>query len=207
MIVAIDNDFFCKTEALGVAGMIRASLGVEISDCLVLPSLRFQLAKPTSKLHRNFSTVASQLLEAATLHPELPFPTTEWCDRLASVHDIDAGEVQLLSYVASTEATILSTHDKRAIGAIPNVPGLATAVRGRVMVLEAALLMLCEREGVEAVCTQVCPRLGNCPDMAMRACFGGSRGGVMEGLRSYVNAVASGTDPSVLWSHEPLRPS
>jgi len=203
MKIAIDNDFFCKTELLGVADLILDAFGASASDCMLLPTLRPQLRnkRRSSKLYKKYELHAEFLLQRSERYSTLKDDDAElsWRNRMAGVDKIDPGEAIMLAYVASTDTVLLATHDKNCLRAIPQVEGLAEAVEGRVVILEAAMIKVCAVRGVQEVHAIACPNVGKADDNAMKACFGGQASSVMDALGSYMKSLGAETDSRVLW--------
>lgn len=204
MKLAIDNDFFCKTALLGLADRILSTFETSAADCVLLPSLAPQLRsrKRSSKVFRAYESDAEVLLTETARFGEMDARAvdSQWLDKLTSVDGIDPGEAQLLAYVASTNAVLLATHDKVCLRAIPEVEGLVDAMAGRVVIVETALLHLCETQGFAEVHEHVQQHLARTKDTAIRSCFGGRVESVRDGLNSYIDAIQRETSPKIFWT-------
>lgn len=199
MKLVVDNDFFCKTEVIGIAELIRAIVGSSVSESFVLPTLAGQLSSPKSKLYKAYAADAESLRAKAKLHPHLPEGMSDWTDKLIGVNDIDPGEVRLIAFTASSpDAVLLATHDKRCLAQIPAVNGLVGALSGKVLMLEEALQALCKKHGYEEMRKRIAPHLNRCGDSSIKACFGSDRpGSIEEGLAVYIKDMRSRTDGSI----------
>jgi len=203
MKLAIDNDFFCKTVLLGVADSILEAFGTNANECVVLSSMapQFRNRKKSSSLFKQYEREADELLAATARFPQLQAATIDptWLNRMSTVDGINLGEAQLLAYVASTDAILLCTQDKVCLRAIPAVPGLAAAIAGRVVIVETAMLHLCQKHGVEEIHGRVGPHLHRAKDNGVRACFGGQVSSVFDALNSNIDHLKKETDPQILW--------
>ena len=87
--------------------------------------------------------------------------------------------------------------DKRALRALKDVQGFADALAGRIVVLEAVLLALCDRLGPETVRQRVVP-LGE-SDKVIKVCFSVGNPDPAAGLLSYFESLTRELSPLVLW--------
>lgn len=77
---------------------------------------------------------------------------------------------------------------------------MAEALAGRISVLEAVLLALCERLGPEEVRRRIAPIAAL--DKMVEVCFSTGTSDPREGLRSYYRSLAADVEPVVLWDPE-----
>jgi hypothetical protein len=117
-------------------------------------------------------------------------------DRVAHVATIDPGEAQLFAAAAEAELIVVSG-DKRALRALKDVEGFPEALSGRIVVLEAILLALCDRLGVEGVRERVQPLAAF--DKTVKICFSAGNRDPTAGLLSYYENLANELSPLVLW--------
>lgn len=95
--------------------------------------------------------------EVATLCGEIraieerPLDGDHW-EKLISIDQIDEGEALLFSKLAEGPASLLTTGDQRSLIALGNAEGFNTfrdEIRGRVVCLESALLLLVKSVGAQ----------------------------------------------------------
>jgi len=191
----IDTDAFCK---LGVAGLLQDAVeifGARLTDCRRLPALPHMLRR--GGLRRRYGESACDaLIPLADQVPEIGTVSTEWLDRFALIESVDPGEAQL--YAASAEqGLIVLSDDKKALRSVKDVEDLAAALAGRIAVLAAILLALCERRGADEIrrrISAVAPL-----DRMVQMCFSAGNSDPREGLHSYYNSLAAEVRPLVLW--------
>lgn len=194
MRLAIDSDAFCKLGAANLLNEAAAHLGVALASCERLPALPQMLRR--GKLRKWLGdALSNELLPVAEQLPRLTGVDESWLGRLAGISNIDPGEAQLFAAVTSGSALLLSG-DKRALQAASTLPELVEALAGRVVVVEALLIALCQSVGVEPIRQRVA-RLAPL-DTAIRVCFSSSDS--MAGLRSYYESLAQAVAPLVLWA-------
>lgn len=99
----------------------------------------------------------------------------------------------------------MATHDKVCLRSIPQVPGLAEALQGKVILLEYALLELCRVIGQDGLHWLASPNLKRVKDQVCMVCFGGSVHSLVDGLKQYVEELRTVTDPSIFWVPPYLR--
>lgn len=195
MKLLVDTDAFCK---LGVADLLRDAtrmFGAELQDCGRLPALPHMLRR--GSLARRYGAKACEdLISIAESMPVVPEPNIEWLDRITPIDLVDPGEARLLAAAADFGLPVVSG-DKRALRAIKDAEGLAPALAGRVSVLEAVLLGLCERLGHAEVRRRVAPLKGL--DKMIDICFSSGTADPREALASYYESVAVDVAPLVLW--------
>jgi hypothetical protein len=196
MKLLVDTDAFCK---LGVAGLLEDTaliFGARLQECGRLAALPYMLRK--GSLRRHFGVEACDgLIALAEGLPVVPEPSSAWLDRFTAVEAIDPGEAQLLAVAAELGCTVVSG-DKRALRALTSIDGLPNALAGRVSVLEAILLVLCDRLGVEHVRERVVALMPL--DKTVAVCFSPGSADPRDGLRSYYKSLAAEVGPLVLWN-------
>jgi len=201
MKLLVDTDAFCKLAVAGVLEDAVRLLGAELSDCGRLPALPHMLRR--GRLRKKYGTEACDYLLplAESLRPILETPGV-WLDRLTAIEAIDPGEAQLFDVAAEHDMVVL-TGDKRALLVAKDVAGFPTALAGRIVVLEAILLALCDSIGVNELRRRVQPLLAL--DLVASICFSGAVSDPRVGLQSYFESVAAGVAPLVLWAPPPSK--
>lgn len=195
MRILIDTDVFCK---LGVSDLLQDALsvfGVGLADSGRLPALPYMLRK--GPLRRIYGAAGcTKLMQLTARIPSVGIPDSAWLDRLAGVPSIDPGEAQLFALAASRSLLVM-TGDKRALRALSEVEGYPGALAGRIVVLEAMLLELCERLGADTVKA----RLGAVAttDVTLRVCFSDDNRQPDVGLESYFRKLGAEVNPLRLW--------
>lgn len=195
MKLLVDTDVFCK---LGLAGMLAdcvALLGAKLSECGRLPALPYMLRR--GALRRVYGPEACEgLIPLADKMPMVLPPKDLWLDKVSPIRAIDPGEAQILAAAADT-GILLLTGDKRALRALKDVQGFGAALEGRIVVLEAILLGLCERLGPDEVRERlefVIPT-----DTMARVCFSRDNQDPQAALLSYYNELTVELAPLRLW--------
>ena len=90
------------------------------------------------------------------------------------------------------------TGDKRAIRALKHVTEIHAQLAGRIVTLEAVLLRLCERLGLEDLRQRIRPLTSH--DKAVWLCFSTESSDPRDGLRSYHESLAAEVHPLLLWN-------
>lgn len=201
MKLLLDSDAFCK---LAVGGVLRDAVrlvGADLQDCGRLPALPYMLRK--GRFRKWFGPgTCDALAPVAEEMPMIPQPSDVWLDRLTPVQAIDPGEAQLCALAAETNVAIISG-DKRALRALKEINGYPKALAGRIMVLEAVLLALCDRLGPDVVRGRVQPLLTS--DRVVQVCFSTGNPDPQAALLSYYRDLVAELDPLVLWDPSPGR--
>lgn len=126
----------------------------------------------------------------------MPQAGSAWLDKLIGVEAIDTGEIQLLAAAAESD-TILLTGDKRALQALKDLPDFARALDGKIAILEAILLTLCQEIGTEEVRRHILPLIRS--DKMAEICFSQNNHDPPRCLRSYYGQLAVDLTPLNLW--------
>lgn len=201
MRLLLDTDAFCK---LGVAGLLRDAvnlLGASLSECGRLAGLTHMLRRRNGSLRRLYGPEAcDRLTPIAEELPVIGSASHVWLDKLSPIDAIDAGEA-LLFAVAAAAGLVVVSDDKRALRALKDLPGFADALAGRIVVLEAILVALCDQLGADEVRRRVKPVAMS--DTMIRVCFSAANSDPREALSSYLRSLLSELDPLVLWEPEP----
>lgn len=195
MKLLVDTDAFCK---LGVAGLVERMAQIfsaELQECGRLPALPYMLRK--GGLRKLYGAEASDaLISIAEAMPVIPQPSSSWLDKLTPVDAIDPGEAQIFATAADTGLFVIS-NDKRSLRALKDVDGFPDALTGRIITLEAVLVVLCQQLGDDEVRRHVAPLILS--DTVVQICFSHQNPNPREGLMSYHNALATEVQPLILW--------
>ena len=199
MRLLVDTDAFCK---LGVGGVFRDAIGLfgaELSECGRLPALPYMLQR--GRLRKLFGPNACDaLLPVANELPVSFQPSDEWLDRLTPIQEIDPGEAQIFASGAEAGLIIVSG-DKRALRALKDVAGFPNALSGRIVVLEAILLALCDRLGPDEVRKRI--QALAALDTMVQISFSPENPDPQNALLSYYRDLATELSPLVLWNPGP----
>ena len=199
MRLLVDTDAFCKLAVGGVLDEAVGIFGVGLTECRRLPALPHMLRR--GRLRKLLGDAVSDgLLPRAEAVPILPSPCTRWLDKLASIHGIDPGEAQLFA-LGAQEGLIVVSGDKRALRGLKDVDEVRDALAGRIVVLEALLIRLCDEQGVDVVRERI-GRLAS-TDKMVAMCFSPGNHDPVGALMSYYNSLVTELDPLELWNPRP----
>ncbi len=174
--------------------MLLTTLGDVAPSILAIArfTLRTRLSKAANVADRHGAAAALEqflvkatLLEPGTAEIELAASLEE--QAIASGHEFDAGESQLVAMLLTRGAALLITGDKRAIAALAAI--VPQEVEGRVACLEQLLATLLDIHPLAEMRNGVCaePKV----DKAVTACMACSTNpegaDVLAGLSSYIN--------------------
>lgn len=202
MRLLLDTDAFCKLALCGVLDEAVSLLGVGLAECGRLPALPHMLRR--GRLRRVYGgDTCDTLLEIASSIASISQPDDVWLDKLTPVTAIDPGEAQLFA-AAAQGGQIVLTGDKRALRGLKDIEGFAPALSGRVVVLEAAMLGLCQDLGSDELRELVRPLLPL--DNVARVCFSSGNPTPAEGLGSYFDDLVSELVPLTLWDPREREP-
>lgn len=87
--------------------------------------------------------------------------------------------------------------DKRALRALKDIGGFADALAGRIVVLEAIFISLCDHLGQDEMRRRIQPVRSS--DRMLQVCFSDGNQDPREALLSYYNSLVTELDPLVLW--------
>lgn len=193
----VDTDAFCKLAVGGVLNDALGLLGADLSECGRLPALPHMLRR--GRLRRVFGTEACDaLIPVAEALPVAVQPSDAWLDRLTPFETIDPGEAQILASAAESGLVIVSG-DKRALRALKDAAGFADALAGRIVVLEAILIALCDRIGPDEVRQRI--QVLAASDRVVQVCFSTENpDDPRDALLSYYRSLAGELAPLVLWN-------
>ena len=196
MKLVVDTDVFCK---LGIAGLLQEAariLGADLPECGRLRALPHMLRRG-SLPNRYGAGACDALVTLSEAMPPVQPPGALWVDALTPISAVDPGEVQLFAAAAEFGLMVVSG-DKRALRAMKNVVGLSEALAGRIVVLEAILLALCERLGPEELRRRVVSVAAS--DTMLNTCFSPQNLDLSGGLLSYYSHIVADAAPLVLWN-------
>ena len=195
MKLLFDTDAFCK---LGIAGLLEDTVQIfnaKLQECGRLPALPFMLQR--GRLRKLYGEPACDaLIPVANAIPVVPPPSNTWLEKLTAIEAIDPGEVQIIAVAAERGQPFLSG-DKRALNALKGVDGFVPALDGRVVVMEAMLLALCDRVGQEEIRHRVAPLTA--VDRMVGVCFSGENPNPSDALVSYFQNLETELVPLKLW--------
>jgi hypothetical protein len=191
-----DTDAFCK---LGISNLLEDTariFSVTLQDCGRLYALPFMLRK--GSLRRLYGGPAcDQLIPVANAIPLVPDPPVAWLERLIGVDAIDPGEAQIIGVAAEKMQPFISG-DKRALHALKGISDFVRALEGRVVVIEAVLLALCDEMGDENIRQRVGPLV--VVDRVASVCFSEGNQSPSDALLSYFRDLEANLAPLQLWS-------
>ena len=195
MKVLVDTDAFCKLASCGLLAPALQALGCSMADARRLGALPFMVRR--GSLARQLGAdLAAKILKEVEQVPVAPEAPAAWLQLILDAEaDIDPGEAQLLAVAADTPGCLLITGDKRALRCVHLVPGLAGALSGRVVTLEALMSHLCSRTTLMQVKHQIQPVLFL--DASLKACFSSTDS--LEGLANYQEDLAREVTGGLLW--------
>lgn len=198
MRLLVDSDAFCK---LGVSGLLPDALGVfgvDFEECGRLPALPHMLRR--GSLPRTYGVEAcKRLIPTAEDMPVVEDAPESWLDKLALLPAVDPGEAILFAAAANARIPAISG-DVRALRSLKEVPEFSDAVSGRVIILEAILLVLCQRLGSDLMRERIKPI--RAIDAVARVCFSAENPSPEDGLRSYFRDRMRELAPMILWAPE-----
>lgn len=195
MRLLVDTDAFCT---LAVCGLLKDTvrlLGATWPECGRLPALPYMLRSGRLRKKYGIENCELMLKVAESISP-VPEPGNVWLEKLVPIEAIDPGEAQLFATAAQFEIMIM-TGDKRALAALKNIDGLPSALEGRVVTLEAALIALCKHIGPDKIRHHLQPSMEK--NQMIKICFSTPGSDPFECLHSYYNDLASSVVPLVLW--------
>ena len=199
MKLLVDTDIFCK---LGISELLPRAielLGADITECGRLAALPHMLKR--GNLTTTYgSQKCEDLLPVAQSMSVVDQFDDDWLDKLAQVQSIDIGEAQLFA-AAAESGVIVITGDKRALRALKDIPDFPDALAGRIVVMEAILIALCDKFGSDEV--RHCVQELTASDKMVQICFSSGVSDPLEGLMSYYADLKVELDPLALWNPRP----
>ena len=195
-LLLVDSDLFCKLGVVGLLEPLLALFEVDLAECGRLPALPHMLRR--GQFPKKYGPSACEALVAtAEAMAVAPAASSEWLERVTGIPRIDVGEALLYATAAQHSLTIM-TGDKRAMAAIAGVSRFPEALAGRIVCLEAVLLLLCERLGDQHVRSATRPLVA-ADDKTVKICFSDGNAKPRECLRSYFDSLKREVRPLVLW--------
>ncbi len=195
MKLLFDTDAFCK---LGIASLLEDTahiFGATLQECGRLYALSFMLRK--GRLRNLYGGPACDaLIPVANAIPVVPEPSDTWLEKLTAIEAIDPGEAQIFAVAAERGQPFLSG-DKRALNALKGVDDFIPALDGRVVVMEAVLLTLCDRIGQDEIRQRVAPLTS--VDRMVAVCFSDENPNPSDALVSYFQDLETKLAPLKLW--------
>lgn len=197
MRVLLDTDAFCKLAAAGIIEDAVHLLGVGLDECGRLPAVPHMLRR--GRLRELFGhEVCDVLMPIAEAMPTIAEPSEEWLDRLTPIDAIDPGEA-LIFASAAQHGTLVMSGDKRALRALKDLVEFRQALGGRIVVLEAILLALCEELGTDEIQRRVQPFVTL--DQTIKICFSNPTStNPVHCLRSFLEHLTKELAPLLLWN-------
>lgn len=196
MKLLFDSDAFCK---LGIGSLLEDTaqiFGATLPECGRLYALSFMLQR--GSLRKLYGIPAcDELIPAANIISIIQDPSVAWLDKLTAVEAIDPGEAQIFAVAAEQGVPFLSG-DKRALRAVKGIPNYVTALENRAVVMEAALLALCDKIGHEEVRSRLTPLVAI--DGMIAVCFSSGNPDPSTALMSYYQALKEEVAPLILWN-------
>ena len=191
--LVIDTDAYCKLGAADLLAEAVHTFGATISDCGRLPALPYMLRKGSLRTALG-DDISDYLASLSQTMPPVPEPSHQWLGAIARVHTIDPGEAQLIAASADYGLLVI-TGDKRALTSIREVSALPEALDKHMVSLEAILIQLYHRLGLERLRDKIGPLMQL--DSTARACFLSSS--PQDGLWSYFTDLEQQALPLRLW--------
>lgn len=136
------------------------------------------------------------LIPVADTMPVIPQPSSTWLNKLTPLDAIDPGEAQIFA-IAAESGLIVVSNDKRALRCLTDVEGFPEALAGRIVVLEAVLVVLCRQLGDDEVRRRMAPLVAS--DTVVKVCFSHDNPHPREALLSYHRMLATEVEPLMLW--------
>lgn len=155
-LLLVDSDVFALLSAVGLMDELTMALGLTRDAVRRLPALGKQL-QPNKSIGRKYPEPQRQQAlrecEATQVFVDRPQDHSLQA-RLTRVENIDVGEAALLAALAEQPGWLLTTGDKRSLISLGQANELADVrdnVRGRIVALETAILLLVQRLGAGEV--------------------------------------------------------
>jgi hypothetical protein len=196
MHLLLDTDAFCMFADVGLLERAARAIGVNWGDCSRLPALPYMLRRGRLR-NRLGEKRSDRLLPTALTISVAPTPLPLWADRLLGIQDMDPGEAQLLA-LSAERGFLLLTGDKRAVTAVRNIGVFVDALRGRIILPEVLLLLLCELDGDKYIRNAF--KTGQGEDKMLQVVFSDDNPSPRDALNSYIARATSDLAPLVLWS-------
>lgn len=195
MKLLIDTDAFCKLGVTGFLEEVAQIFEAGLHECGRLPALPYMLRK--GRLRALYGAQACDaLVPQANAIRALSKPSSIWLDKLTPLDGIDPGEAQIFASAAESGLVVV-TNDKRALRSLKDVDDFPDALARRIVVLEAVLMMLCQRFGDDEVRRRIAPVIES--DAVVKVCFSHDNLRPREALLSYYTTLTTEVRPLLLW--------
>lgn len=162
-LLLVDSDSFILLGAAGLLERTAELLGFSPAQLRRLHALPHMLRG--KRMRREYPEGLREAALEATARVEGIYDRPvddELLQRLLAVENIDDGEAALYAHLAEHRTCLLASGDLRAIRALGLAEGfrdVREAIRDRVVCLEAAVRLLVEADGVDAIATAFRPVL------------------------------------------------
>ncbi len=186
----VDNDIVDKLTAVDLLPDLPGLLGVPASGLRILPTLKWRYLKKRAKaVARLTEQKVNDILAFCERTAAVPNAPDEDVAAMASIQNLDDGELLLISYASRQPDSVLVTGDKRCLAALtttPSASAVAARLDGRVLCLEQLIVRAIAQLDFEVVRARVVPNMA-C-DTALRASFGS---GLLSTQANVESALAS----------------
>lgn len=195
MDLLVDNDAMVK---LGQCRMLEDFRRIFGEDACVRATETFE---PWFRRQLDRQRIRSYVrVEIETVSPKLVELHQSQVPLVAKLESpgIDAGEAVLIAAAHNRESVLVCTGDKKALRALARHPAtaeLASGLRGKLLCVEQAFLLVIDRYGFEGVRDRIVRALAEntSVDSALRSAFGSAddatEGNVRSALHSYVREL------------------
>lgn len=197
MRLLIDTDIFCK---LAVGRLLHEAVGLfgtKLQECARLPALPNMLSRG-KELRKTYGADACDgLVPLAREILNTVEAGAEALDRFTGTPNIDPGEA--IIFASATESGLMvMSGDKRALEALKGIPDACDALAGKIVVLEAVLIKLCDQLGPDVVRERTV-ELAKI-DKVTGNCFSKDNPNPKEALLTYYRSLCERVKPLVLWN-------
>ena len=158
----IDTDLFLLLASANLLVDLAECLGIPPENIRRLPALEYQIKSKSKRLIQNIPAVELTRLQSAiaatVAWTEIPEDAL-LLERL-KVDNIDDGEAELFATLYEHPVYLLGSGDKRALialGSTPELVDVRTALKGRILSLETALILLVRKFGATHVGSKLQP--------------------------------------------------
>ena len=171
----VDNDFIEKSAAVLILSDLPELLGVPADGLRILPTAKWRYTEKRRKkvVTRLGEDAVNTILAFCDRTASVPEADSADMEALASIQNVDEGELMLASYASRQPDSLFATSDKRCIIALATAPSavdLAARLSGRVVCFEQVVSRAVAKFGFEDVRARVVPNM--VCDLALRSAFG-----------------------------------
>lgn len=202
MKLAVDVDAAAKLAHWGMLPHLPELLGIDLTECFTLTSLKFRakkaIEKPDGKVFHSTEAAQAAVDFCAILAAA---PEVTLMPQLQDLQGIDAGEAVLLSAMHLDPQIRMLTGDKRAMRALSAAPPEVREVFvGRVFMLEQLLAIALDRFGLDWLREKVCPyrHIDKAALIVMGSRCDAAEPSVRDAISAYVAEVHRLCNPSLL---------